>query len=288
MTQTFRCGDPEALITYLYDEGDRTEGDRAERDAVAAHIARCASCADEVASLRSTRTVLAAWTPPEAALGFRMTREDERPAPVVLRPAAWWRQPLPAWAQAAAAVLIFAAGTTVGRTGSIETGPAAGTLAGTEVAAPAAAPAPVTATPAAASTSPAAPRNGVAAAGTMTLISRDELARLEQRLRALESRTSAMRTQNASATSAAPSNDALLQQVQALVTASEERQRRENILMVGNVVRDFDLQRRVDLRQVEDRLVRLHDNTGVALRQQNELANYLIRASQTNVPVNPR
>src|SRR6185503_10472602 len=38
--------------------------------------------------------------------------ESDQPAKV-LRPAAWWKKPLPAWAQAAAAVVIFAAGMSV-------------------------------------------------------------------------------------------------------------------------------------------------------------------------------
>ena len=50
---------------------------------------------------------------PALPLGFQITRtESDQPAKV-LRPAAWCKQPLPAWAQAAAAVVIFAAGMSV-------------------------------------------------------------------------------------------------------------------------------------------------------------------------------
>ena len=105
------CGNETALIATLYDECEP-----AEREAIEAHIARCASCADEFASLRLTRTRLAAWTPPDAALGFRITRDDavaSAPAPVLTSPR-WSSRPLPAWLQAAAAVAIFAGGLAAG------------------------------------------------------------------------------------------------------------------------------------------------------------------------------
>jgi anti-sigma factor RsiW len=102
------CATPEALVTYLYEECDP-----AERTSIAAHVATCSWCADEVRALSDTRAHLASWSPPALPLGFQITRtESDQPAKV-LRPAVWWRQPLPAWAQAAAAVVIFAAGMSV-------------------------------------------------------------------------------------------------------------------------------------------------------------------------------
>ena len=98
MTLVMRCEDRERLVSYLYDDGSDTE-----RAAVEAHLARCAACAAELAELRAVRASLADWQPPESALGFRITRDSADP------PArAWW--PLPAWAQAAAAVLVLGAG----------------------------------------------------------------------------------------------------------------------------------------------------------------------------------
>ena len=107
------CATPEALVTYVYDECDP-----AERQSIAAHVAGCASCAEEIEALSDTRAHLASWSPPALPLGFQITRtETESPANPemgrVLRPAAWYRQPLPAWAQMAAAVAIFAAGMSV-------------------------------------------------------------------------------------------------------------------------------------------------------------------------------
>lgn len=114
------CISEEVLVTYVYDECEASE-----RDSIAAHVASCAACTTEVRALRDTRAHLGAWLPPSMPLGFQMTRTDADAPATVLRPAArvrrspqgeggWWRQPLPAWAQAAAAAVIFAAGMMLG------------------------------------------------------------------------------------------------------------------------------------------------------------------------------
>jgi anti-sigma factor RsiW len=103
MGDTFHCGDNTALVGYLYDDGDA-----GERAAIAAHLAICSSCAAEVAELSATRQQLSAWTPPETPLDFRLTSGAAAP------PARWWSNPLPAWAQLAAAAVIFAFGLALG------------------------------------------------------------------------------------------------------------------------------------------------------------------------------
>ena len=116
MTQNFQCGDQAALVGYLYDDCEPLE-----REAIAAHVISCPTCAEELAMLAATRRQLASWTPPDARLGFRITAAAADSNVVAMRPAddrgapgAWWRQPLPAWAQLAAAAVIFAAGLGVG------------------------------------------------------------------------------------------------------------------------------------------------------------------------------
>ena len=104
MKDDFRCEDNAALIGFLYDDCDAGEQAR-----ITAHLAVCPSCAGELAALSATREHLSAWTPPDAQLGFRMNQGEDR-----ARAAAWWSRPMPAWAQLAAAVVIFAAGTAVG------------------------------------------------------------------------------------------------------------------------------------------------------------------------------
>jgi anti-sigma factor RsiW len=103
MGDIFRCGDNAALVDYLYDEADA-----GERAAIAAHLAICSKCATEVSDLSATRQQLSAWRPPETELDFRLTSGAAVP------PARWWSNPLPAWAQLAAAAAIFAFGLALG------------------------------------------------------------------------------------------------------------------------------------------------------------------------------
>ena len=70
---------------------------------------------DELMALDGTREHLAQWVPPDVPLGFRMVSQADvaRPA-TVLTSRRWWGQPLPAWAQAAAALVIFGVGLSLG------------------------------------------------------------------------------------------------------------------------------------------------------------------------------
>src|SRR5688572_6806292 len=113
MSDMYQCGDNAALVGYVYDECEA-----AERAAIGAHVAVCGACAAELAALESTRLQLQAWAPPDAALGFVITRRETSEAPLsasVPRPQRWWfARPMPAWAQMVAAVTIFAAGLSLG------------------------------------------------------------------------------------------------------------------------------------------------------------------------------
>lgn len=159
MNDINRCPNHELLVTYLYDECEP-----AERELVAAHLALCASCAEDVQGLRDARVHLAAWSPPALPLGFQLTRTESEHPSKVLRPAAWWREPLPAWAQAAAAVVIFAGGMSLG---AVRSGDRAVENAAAGADTRASISAPVVAT----------------AADT---VSRDDFERLEARLRSIE------------------------------------------------------------------------------------------------------
>src|SRR5262245_53961210 len=103
MSETFECGDASALVAYLYDECEPEL-----RKVIAGHLLRCESCSSEVESLGWTRSSLQVWTPPAPELGFQI------PVPKTAPRTPWWRAPLPAWAQAAAALLIFGAGVSLG------------------------------------------------------------------------------------------------------------------------------------------------------------------------------
>jgi anti-sigma factor RsiW len=248
MGETFICGDHGALVSYLYDESTP-----AERRTISAHLAICHACAEELIALGATREHLATWTPPDAELGFRIV--PDAPRANVLRPIRWWQQPMPAWAQAAAAVLIFATGVGLGAlrgmTQSAARGPggSAPPRSSTSVAANAANGAPVT---------------------------RADLVAVEQRLRS-EMLQSHGTGQNVST---APSDAQILERVRAMVDESEQRQRRELALRTAELVRDFDAQRNVDLARIERTLGQMDGTTGAEVAQQRQMLNYLMRVSQ--------
>jgi hypothetical protein len=243
MTETFQCGDNAALVGYLYDECEP-----AERRAIDQHLRVCPACAAELEALGATRIQLAAWTPPDAQLGFRMV-SDARPSNVV-RPPRWWARPIPAWAQAAAAAAIFAAGLSLG------------VLRGT------------------ASPTPPATVAATSSAASPTLASVSDLTALEQRLRA---EMALMRTSAAPAATSQPASASeaqILARVRALIDESEQRQQRELALRTAQVVRDFDSQRRVDLNNVRSIVGQVEGSTGAEIARQQQTLQYLMRVSQ--------
>ena len=245
--------DQDALLNYLYEEGDA-----AERLKVARHLQNCATCSVAVLELQSVRGMLADWTPPPVKLGFRIVSEDSERASRTQR---WWQPSgrMPVWAQAAAAVLVFAAGMAVSQL-DVQYGNGALTLRSR-----ATAPAAVseesagTVVPVGFATrrndiplTPEAPTNASFAA-------------LEQQLRNdLNGRADA---------------DDILRRVRAMIDQSEARQQRELALRLADVVRDFDAQRRADLLQVQQNFGQLEGQTGQEVAHQRELLNYLVRTS---------
>lgn len=256
MSEIFQCGDQGALVGYLYDECTPLE-----RDAIASHLTRCVSCANEVSGLISTRRALAAWAPPEIDLGIQITRkadaESALPAGHVLsftrpQPASttsWWTAPLPAWAQLAAAMAIFAVGLSVGfmRDGA----------RATEV-------------------------REAAAPSTQTIAgpSKDDLAQLEQRLRNEMAQLAHANTPAAAPepVTARPTDDAIMQRVRSMI---EESERNQNIAFTERAVRqnaELEALRRRDLESMGIRL----GQTGVQLGQLQQGFNILAtRVSQT-------
>jgi hypothetical protein len=199
------CGNHESLVTYLYDECEP-----AERQSMAAHVAVCASCAEELQALRDARVHLAAWSPPALPLGFQITRTENDQPSKVLRPATWWRQPLPAWAQAAAAAVIFAAGMSLGAARSPET-PRSPAVA----------------------LAPAAVSNAQVA----NTASRDDLQRLEARLRTMES---AAQVDVPRTVSGSIDERALLRRVADAVDARIRMSEQENIRVLASAGRSLE------------------------------------------------
>ena len=259
MTETFQCGDNPALVGYMYGECGA-----AERLAIDHHLLMCPACAAELEALGATRVQLAAWTPPEAQLGFRMVSDAPpnvvRRAPSVVEgPPRWWGRPVPAWAQAVAAAVIFASGLSLGVwRGTSSDGTAS--LGNS----------PVTA---------AGPRTPSGAVGN--LASASDLAALEQRLRSEMAllRTSAPSAAGASRTASVSEAD-ILARVRTLIDESEQRQQRELALRTAQVVRDFDSQRRVDLQNVRSIVGQVEGSTGAEIARQQQTLQYLMRVSE--------
>jgi len=245
MNDIFQCGDSAALVAYLYDECAPDE-----LALITAHIKGCATCASEIDSLSATRRTLASWTPPDLALGFRITREDApRPAKILEPRIAWWRAPLPAWAQAAAALVIFGAGLSVGAVRNTAPEQAATTETVSAV--------PVAAQPVASS------------------VSRDDLAQLEARIKA---ELTHLRSSSNTATSvvARGSDEALIAQVKTLIEQSEENQRRDFTVRMVDLAGNIETQRRVDLASVRQQMGLQQGAIGTELRQQREVLGRLV------------
>lgn len=266
MNRSPYCGDPGALVSYLYNDGSPEE-----LAAIATHVQACHECTSELASLGDTRELLSVWSPPPTELGLTLSAPDalavaagaSTAAPSVATVVAevpWWRQSTPVWMQAVAATMVFAAGMAIGTSGRGTT------------------PVPPSATGATANVTPAASGQAVAALKGES-VSRNELAALEQSLRSEIARLSTASTpaQAPLVQTATPiDNEALMTRIRALLTESEERQRGELALRTAQVMRDMEIQRKVDMATVQQDISKIQGVTGAELKRQGDLTNILI------------
>lgn len=231
----------EALLDYLYEEGDP-----AERLTIARHLQECAACSVAVLEFQNVRGTLRDWAPPASELGFRVV-QDSGPAPganaeqPLRRDSSWgWmsttshRMP---WLQAAAAVLLFVAGMAVSqmnvnyRDGEVvlrmESAPVASGRGSS-----------ITLRPETVSYTPAKPNPGAIP-------------------QALPGDATPLDT------------EALLLRVRAMIDQSEQRQQRELALRLSQVTREVDTQHQADL-------LRIQQDFG---HQQDATMEYLVRTS---------
>lgn len=257
----YRCDDKDVLVAFLYGELGADE-----RRQVEAHLDLCPTCFDEVGGLSGVRQELAAWLPPEPELGFTIVQK----AASVLRPARWWAGPIPAWAQAAAAVLVLAGGAAIANvqvryddTGvTVSTGWRSVPSSATTVA------------PAAVNTSAPADQEWRTALTALEGDMRREMKSLKH--------ASSPAVQTALA-GAGGSDAALLKRIQGLIEESEKRQRQELALRLTQFGRDVDMQRRADLVRIEQGVGQLQGRTGAEVARQREVLNYLVRVSGRQV-----
>jgi hypothetical protein len=261
MSETFRCDDKETLVAYLYGEIEPSVRREVER-----HLRGCAACAREIEGLQAVRSDLESWQPPFADLGFSIV---QKPA-TVLRSPRWTRVAASGWAQAAAAVLVLAAGAAIANvhvsynadglrvsTGWMSPAPSAG-VPGVDSSAPGTATVPVSAP--APTTSEAEWRNALAALEESL---RDELAQVK-RAAVAEPRATL-----------SPDGAALLRRVEVLIGESEQRQRQELARRMTQFGRDVDMRRSAEI-------VRLQQDVWRTAASQQDLVNYFRRVSTQN------
>src|SRR4029453_3096592 len=243
MSITFTCDDKQTLVSYLYGEIDD-----ATRQVVDAHLATCAACASEVMALGDARAELGLWVPPDVELDFTIVKKSQLPAANVLRPARWWST-VPAWAQAAAAILVLAAGAAIAHV-QVKSSPegfsvSPGRRRPAELAAPAAVPDQ--------SWQPA-------------------FVALEQQLRN-EIRNA--RPQEARVSG--PIDEATINRVRQLIAATQQRHEQALAMRFVEFTRDMNMQRRADMQNI-GRVVGSYDGE---LMRQRQMINNVIRVSGT-------
>jgi hypothetical protein len=239
----FTCDDKATLIAYLYGEVDA-----AQRQAVDDHLARCSACAAEVTALGDVRSEMGLWMPPDVELDFAIVKKSN-----VLRPTQWWST-VPAWAQAAAAVLVLASGAAIANV-QVKSGPD-----GFSVSTGWRAPATVVATP-------------------VTVQPADEnwkpaLVALEQQLR---SEIKATREPDTRVVARGSVDDATVRRVEQLITDAEQRHKQELAMRFVEFTRDMTLQRRADLMKISQGF----DEYNGQLLRQRQMLNNVIRVSAT-------
>lgn len=245
---TFTCDDKATLIAYLYGDVDAPT-----RQRVDAHLETCAACAAEVRALGDVRAELSMWAPPDAELGFAIVKKSDQPPAQVLRPAQgveWWRT-VPAWAQAAAAVLVLAAGLGIANL-QVRSGPE-GFSVTTGWMSPVAVP--------------------VSAPQERNDEWRTALVSLEQQLRT-EIR-SARDQQPAAVRASGPADEATIRRVEQLLAASEVRQQRELAFRLAQFTSDMNMQRRADLQRITQSFGQFDEQ----MLRQRQMMNNVIRAS---------
>jgi hypothetical protein len=241
----------EALLDYLYEEGDSYE-----RLKLAEHLQHCATCSVAVLEFQQVRGMLGSWAPPAAELGFRIV-QDRDLSPSASKEEArrgWlWGASTPwprlgraaGWAQAAAAILLFAAGMAVSQlhvdyedgslTVSTQSTQRSQAIRTASIALP--------------------PDSGATGPAAVTPETLSDLERL-------------LRERLAASNAASVDTEQLLQRVRAMIDQSEQRQQRELALRLSQVAREVDTQHQADLLQIQQ-------NVG----QTQDLMEYLVRTS---------
>lgn len=279
MSEVFRCDDKETLVAYLYGEIDPSVRREVER-----HLRTCAACTHEIEGLQAVRRDLQTWVPPEPEFGLTIGARTA-PGAAVLTSSRWTvLREVPVWARVAAAVLV--AGVSLGLANVQVRSNADGFVVTTGWMTPSVSPAsaPGASTAAAVSPAPTPARAPIAAdAGAPARDEwRRELAALERTLRTELAAERAAARQTAGpvrAAEAGAETNALLRRVQAMITASEERQRQEFATKFIQADHFWNVRRQTDLVNVQRTLGTLQNRTIAVQANQQEAINQLRRVS---------
>jgi len=254
------CESKELIVGYVYDELSSDE-----RAGFEAHLARCTDCRVELEELRSTRTYLRLWAPPEPDLGFRVIRGGSAPAAALPRRS----RLVPAFPLAAAAVIVLAAAAAIANVEIrydsdgvvVRTGWARQVLGDAQ------------------------PDSQRATADTATQArpAAADFAALDRRLSEIES--SLNRTSSAAGTEVASdsrmSDAEILRRVRQIVREAEARQETAVARRLLEVVTDLDRRRRTDLALIQQGLGQYQGLTNAEIAQNRDMLNQLVRAATT-------
>jgi hypothetical protein len=242
----------ETLIAYVYDDVDPVV--RADFEE---HLNTCERCRAELRSLGGVRKQLARWAPPEP--NFTRTAPAGQSLPAAPSPAArsWWRD-MPAWAQVAAALLIFGVSAGIANLEVRYDGNGVTVRTGWSRSAPA----------------PATSRDAVRTEASAPW--RSDLNALERQLRG-----EIHSAQTAAVPARPASTDAeILRRVRTLIDDSERRQQNELALRVGETIAEINAKRRVDALQLRNAVREAENKIGVEVMRQQRSLNYLMNVSQ--------
>jgi len=252
----------ELIVGFLYDELTS-----AERKDLQVHLAACGECRNELEELRSTRTHLALWSPPQPDLGFRMISGGSAPAPALPRRIRF----APVFAFTAAAAIVLAAAAAIANV-EIRYGSDGLVVRTGWVDQPEAAPMQALGPQA----GPEARAVGIsAAAGNETAF-----AELDRRLRTIESAMTPGPSGKQLASSQTGMSDVeLLRQVRQMLSEAQSRQETAFATQMLQVVMDFEKQRLSDVALIQQGLDQYQGMTNAEIAQSRDMLNQWIRAA---------
>jgi anti-sigma factor RsiW len=275
MSEIFRCEDKDTLVAYLYGEVDADVRREVER-----HLRTCSACARESDGLQQVRQDLQLWMPPEPELGFSIVQNSSTATPKasVLTSSRWATlHALPAWAQVAAAALFVASAAAIANVQVHSTDEGVVVTTGwMQNAAPA---------PPAAVAPPSEEWRGALVALEQNLRRdlRNELVS-EVRNEVAVQRTAIRNAIAATPPAADGDTGEVVRRVQAMIDASEERQRQEMAFRFAQAERTWNLRWTNDRATLNRQIGNLQGRTMAVQVGQQEIMNQYRRLQRVSTP----